>query len=126
MIEQGPNGLGELLAITKQGFRIYNKQPFQAKTVKGSKQIIIAFKVYSGHMVYAHADRVLKVRLDKFCDAIDHGDLEPLNYSEIDQEKIALAHLGIMSIMHNQHMEATIEAVEENAIEEVSMGKFHE
>ena len=92
------NMAGSIVEDHSQGIQVYAGQLFQAKTVKGGTNVIIAMRVMNNFMYYAHGDKLKKVPVETFVNAIRHGDLEPKKVSEVDVGRLDMAMIGLDAI----------------------------
>lgn len=92
-------------------------QIFEAPTVKGGKNLIVAMRVRDGYMVYIHGDRAKKVQADIFLRAVINGDIEPKLPLEVDAGRMSMAMIGIDAIANRRTAEETIDSVELEAFE---------
>lgn len=82
---------------------------FEARTVKGHTNLLIAMGVSDGFMFYMHADKAKKVKLEQFINAVMCGDLEPRSAKEIDTERLSMASIGLDAIANRRTGEEQIQ-----------------
>lgn len=92
----------------KQSLTIYAGNIFEAKTVKGNTNLIVAMRVIQGQMYYMHGDKAKKVPVDTFVRAVLGGDLIPRNVKEVDAERLSMCAIGLDSIANRRTAEETI------------------
>lgn len=113
----------ELIVDGDAGFTVREGQIFEAQTVKGGKNLIVAMRVHEGFMIYTHGDKVKKVRVEEFHRAVLYGDLEPKKPNEIDAGRMSMAMIGIDAIANRRTGEETIMCTEEGAMRRHMEGK---
>lgn len=99
----------------KAGLTIREGQIFEGRTVKGGKNLIVTMRAVDGFMVYCHGDKVKKVSLYQFINAVYAGDLEPKHPKEIDTERMSMATIGIDAIANRRTAEEHIDYLGEAA-----------
>jgi hypothetical protein len=99
---------GSIVEDHSQGIQVYAGQLFQAKTVKGGTNLIIAMRVMNGFMIYAHGDKIKKVPVETFVNAIRHGDLEPKKIRDIDPGRLDMAMIGLDAIANRRTGEESL------------------
>lgn len=92
----------------KEGLTIYAGNIFEGKTVKGNTNLIVAMRVFDGHMYYMHGDKAKKIPLQNFVRAVMGGDLIPRDIKEVDAERLSMCAIGLDSIANRRTAEETI------------------
>lgn len=82
---------------------------FEARTVKGHTNLIMAMRVLEGWLYYVHADKVRKVRMEEFVSSVMHGDLQPRSYNEVDVGRLSMAGIALDSVANRRTGEETIQ-----------------
>lgn len=106
----------------KEGIIVRAGQIYEAKTVKGGKNLIVAMRVMDGWMFYAHGDKIRKVKADQFLNAIRHGDLEPKNVKEVDVGRLSMAIIGLDAIANRRTGEEQIQYMGDGAEDRFQRG----
>jgi hypothetical protein len=101
----------------KNGLVVRAGNIFEARTVKGHTNLIVAMRVLNGHMYYLHGDKARKVRVEEFARAIEYGDLIPRAATEIDTERLSMCAIGLDAIANRRTAEETIDFYGEGAAE---------
>ena len=110
--------MGRVLFLDpSQGIKIHAGQIYEARTVKGHTNLIVTMRVVDGWMVYMHADKAKKVKLDSFVHAVAHGDLQPRRADEIDTERLSMVSIGLDAIANRRTGEEMIEFYGDGAAE---------
>jgi len=117
------NMAGSIVEDHSQGIQVYAGQLFQGKTVKGGTNIIIAMRVMNNYMYYAHGDKLKKVPVETFVNAIRHGDLEPKKVAEVDVGRLDMAMIGLDAIANRRTGEESITHYGEGAEERFVRGE---
>lgn len=108
--------MGNVLYVDiKAGLTIREGQLFEAKTVKGGKNLIVAMRNVDGWMIYTHGDKVRKVQMETFVRAVYNGDLEPKHPKEIDTERLSMVQIGIDAFSNRRTAEEHIQIMGEGA-----------
>ena len=104
------NDMGNVIYEDKsQGLTIREGQLFEAETVKGGKNLIVAMRrAVDGGILYAHGDKVRKVPIDQFVRAVLWGDLEPKLAQQIDPGRLSMASIGLDAIANRRTAEETL------------------
>lgn len=97
-------------------------QIFEAKTVKGGKNLIVAMRVVDGWMVYLHGDKAKKVSMFQFVNAVMGGELEPKMPTQVDVGRMSMAAIGIDAVANRRTAEERIDEIEEQAIARLQRG----
>jgi len=105
---------------------------YEAKTVKGGKNIIIllAFVHYRDGKcmaLYAHGDKPKKVNARDFYNGVAAGDLEPKKRSETDFERLQLASVGMECIAKGTDVDTMLKermglTPEEQTVNRIKLG----
>lgn len=112
------DSMGRILIHDEEtGLTVYAGNVFEAKTVKGGKNLIVAMRVMNGYMIYMHGDRAKKVPVREFLDRIMSGDLEPKSIKEIDPERLSFAAIGLDSLANRRTAEQTIDYYGDGAVD---------
>lgn len=106
----------------KDGIVVRAGQIYEAKTVKGGKNLIVALRYLDGWMYYGHGDKIRKVKGDQFLNAIRHGDLEPKNVKEVDVGRLSMAIIGLDAIANRRTAEQQIQFMGDSAEERFRRG----
>jgi hypothetical protein len=96
-------------------FEIHSGDVFEAKTVKGHTNLIIALRIYEGWLLYAHGDKVRKVPARQFINAIESGEIEIRWPDEIDTERLSLAVIMLDAIANRRTFEESLHVKAEEA-----------
>lgn len=108
--------MGNLIFVDeKAGLEIREGQIFQAATVKGGKNLIVTMRCLDGFIYYVHGDKVKKVSMYSFVNAVMSGDLEPKHPKDIDTERMSMATIGLDAIANRRTAEEHIEYIGEAA-----------
>lgn len=102
------------------GIEMWAGDLFEAKTVKGHKNLIFVLRIINGYIFYSHGEKVKKVPLEQFLNAVRHGDLEPKDPKEIDPERLAHAQIGLDAIANRRTAQQQIDYVEAQAMARLS------
>jgi len=87
-----------MILRTPWGLVFEHGQIFEAKTVKGGVNYVLFLFQQHGLAYYAHGDKSKKVPKEKFIQLIESGELNPIERSKADPERIALAVLGLQAM----------------------------
>ena len=117
---QSFNEMGrELIVDHEAKFTVREGQIFEAPTVKGGKNLIVAMRVVEDAngkwMVYTHGDKAKKVPVDVFHRAVLNGDIEPKKPTEVDAGRMSMAMIGIDAIANRRTGEEQLMMMEEEA-----------
>lgn len=107
----------------KEGMVVRAGQIYEAKTVKGGKNLIVALRVLDGWMYYGHGDKLRKVKCEQFLDAIRHGDLEPKKVKEVDVGRLSMAIIGLDAMANRRTGEEQIQYMGEGAEDRFQRGE---
>jgi len=105
-----------------QGIEIWAGDLFEAKTVKGHTNLIVAMRVKDGHMFYSHGDKVKKTPIADFIKAIEWGDLQIRLPKEIDTDRLSQVAIGLDAIANRRTGQQQIEHLECSAEERLRTG----
>lgn len=115
--------MGKLIFFdAENGISIFAGNIFEAKTVKGSTNLIVVMRVINGFMYYMHGDKGRKVKMEQFISAIMHGDLIPRSAKEIDTERLSMCAIGLDAVANRRTAEETINYYGEGAEERFKAG----
>lgn len=110
------NDMGQILySDFSQGISIRAGQLFEGKTVKGGRNLIVAMRQKDGWMYFMHGEKCRKIELDKFVNAVAHGDLEPKLAQEIDTERLSKAAIGLDAIANRRSVSDHLDCLTEQA-----------
>lgn len=98
-----------------QGIVIRQGYIYEAPTVKGGTNLIVAMRVYDGWMFYMHADRCKKTQMHEFVRAIASGDIQPRSLKQVDVERLAQCAIGLEAFANHRTTEQHIDYMEEEA-----------
>jgi hypothetical protein len=120
--------MGKLLFKSKnKEFSVYAGDIFEAKTVKGNKNLLVAIRVYPDEqgelwMFYLHGGNAKKVKLKEFVQACEAGDLELKKPIEIDVERLALCDIMFDGFCNRRTFEEAIDVTEEEMTSQILGG----
>lgn len=115
---------GQVLYKDPNGeFEIHAGDIYEAKTIKGHTNLIVALRNVNGFMIYAHGDKCKKTPYKEFIRAVESGDLQLRWPDEIDKERLSMAVIMLDAIANRRTFEESIEIMAENADE--YMAKMH-
>lgn len=107
---------GQVLYVDPKGeFEIHSGDVYEAKTIKGHTNLIIALRIYEGWMLYAHGDKVKKTPANQFIRAIENGDIEIRWPDEIDTERLSMAVIMLDAIANRRTFEESLHIKAEEA-----------
>lgn len=106
----------------EQGIVIRAGNIFEAKTVKGNTNLIVAMRVINGWMYYMHGDKGKKIEAHKFVRAVAHGDFQPRTAKEVDTNRLSMCAIGLDSIANRRTAEETIKYYGDQAEERFKQG----
>lgn len=99
----------KLLASSEAGYEIYAGDIYEAKTIMGNTNYVIAFRIMDDHMFYGQGDKVKKVPLEHFLRAIESGDLQLKYIDEVDVERIAMCQICLDAIANRRTFEQAVD-----------------
>lgn len=103
------NEMGNPIIIDEEaGFTVREGQIFEAQTVKGDKNLIVAMRLVDGFVVYIHGDKAKKVPVEDFHRAVLNGDIEPKKPTEVDAGRMSMAMIGIDAVANRRTGEEQI------------------
>lgn len=110
--------LGHTLFVDPNGhFDIRAGDIYEAETARGQKNLIVAFRIVEGWMLYGHGDKVKKTPLGDFIRAIESGDLELKYVDEIDVERLEMCQIMLDGIANRRTFEETLQLQEAEAFQ---------
>jgi hypothetical protein len=107
---------GHILYEDPKGeFSVRSGDIFEAKTIKGHTNLIVALRHYQGWLLYAHGDKVRKVPMKQFVNAIESGEIEIRWPDEIDTERLSMAVIMLDAIANRRTFEESLHIKAEEA-----------
>lgn len=98
-------------------FEIHAGDIFEAKTILGHTNLIVAMRLIEGWIIYAHGDKCKKVLLQEFVRGIEGGDLELRWPDDVDKERLSMAVIMLDAIANRRTFEQSIDLMSDNADE---------
>ena len=137
-IEDEEAGMSPLLQFRAMGKMIYQDQRqeleifagdvFEGKTVRGSKNLIVAMRIHEDQqgkqwMIYMHKGPK-KVPLQHFIRAVECGDLELQNPFEMDVERLSMADIMFDAFANRRSFEEALTVTENQLSEQLQQGNM--
>ena len=111
-------GMGKLIYKDPEGnFEIRAGDLYEAKTVKGHTNLLVALRCIEGWVYYAHGDKVRKVQIEQFARAIEIGDLLLKWPDEIDTERLSMSVIALDAMANRRSFEQSLAIKSEEAEE---------
>lgn len=110
--------MGKLLYDDPKGeYQIRAGDVYEAKTVKGHTNLLVALRLAEGWMYYAHGDKVKKVPFVQFKSALESGDIQFKFPDEIDTERLSLSVIALDALANRRSFEESLKVMSDEAEE---------